>query len=422
MGGTHSKDYISNYGDETAFASGKGSTAYGEEAPTVIGDLSQQDYPFNTEQKLPVEEQMHNEYEASGQKATQKATFNEGKSILPGSKDLHFQSITWLTKALAQFGTPGYQECGLTGKIGTTETGLSAATTYYWKVTTNKQAQTEYSITTGSTTTYNAVIKLMNLQMHAVAQCCLVLGDFRFISNDPSETTSTMALAAGTTGTDLFGSLTGFTSFDSAVTGTAGNEGQVPKGTWFETFKNGQRIYDAFGNYITKFDLDIKAGSEGIKQTIEYDTYNVKASSYAGLFKDWLSPYDSPTYIWDEFALAVNGVDSALVTAKLTIENNFIPRDEKQSASVNHKFPYFFSANFTLEVTQRNYDLELFTALEQSTVLLVPIVLEWDTHAIIITNLKMVKDTNNEKTMPEKGIKEYSYSLDIGDAAGIILI
>ena len=47
----------------------------------------------------------------------------------------------------------------------------------------------------------------------------LVNGDLRFIS-DLTGSASTIALSAGTTGTDLFATLTGFTAFDEAVAGS----------------------------------------------------------------------------------------------------------------------------------------------------------------------------------------------------------
>lgn len=118
--------------------------------------------------------------------------------------------------------THGYQECGLSGKTLTTATGLSATTTYYFKVTIDGGSQVEYNITTGTRLSYDAVIRLMNEAMNkAGAYFSLVGGDLRCTSQSVS-TTSVIALAAGTTGTDLFGALTGFTVFDAAVDGVAG--------------------------------------------------------------------------------------------------------------------------------------------------------------------------------------------------------
>lgn len=109
----------------------------------------------------------------------------------------------------------GYQELGLSNITGATATGLSAATTYYYKIQIDGEAQTEYSITTGANTNWGAVATLMNAE-NTGATWTAVAGDVRCTSDTVTDG-SAIALAAGTTGTDLFATLTGFTAFDTAV-------------------------------------------------------------------------------------------------------------------------------------------------------------------------------------------------------------
>ena len=115
---------------------------------------------------------------------------------------------------------PGYQENGLTGKTGATETGLAQSTTYYFKVNADGGGDTEYNITTATDTTYTAVIVLMNTAL-AGSSYSLVSGDLRCTS-DTVGSSSSIAQAQGTSGTDLFSTLTDWTAFDTAIAGVEG--------------------------------------------------------------------------------------------------------------------------------------------------------------------------------------------------------
>jgi hypothetical protein len=106
----------------------------------------------------------------------------------------------------------------LSGKTGASATGLSATTAYYFKVNVDATGVLEYTITTASTLTYTAVMALMNAQI-GTAVFAIVGGDLRCTSNLIG-TTSAIALSAGTTGTNLFATLTGWSAFDTAVAGS----------------------------------------------------------------------------------------------------------------------------------------------------------------------------------------------------------
>jgi hypothetical protein len=116
----------------------------------------------------------------------------------------------------------GYQECGLSGKALNTSTGLSATTQYYLTVTIDGGAETEYSITTASDLTYEYVIDLLNDAIPGVT-FSLVDGDLRCTSNLLGGN-SAIVLAAGSSGTDLFATLTDFDDFEDAVASEAGDD------------------------------------------------------------------------------------------------------------------------------------------------------------------------------------------------------
>lgn len=114
----------------------------------------------------------------------------------------------------------GYQECGLSGKADDTATGLAVTTQYYFKVNIDGGGVVEYDITTGTSVTYKDVIELMNDEVVG-ATFSLEGGDLRCTS-DQLSASSSIALSAGTTGTDLFATLTGWTAFEDAVATEAG--------------------------------------------------------------------------------------------------------------------------------------------------------------------------------------------------------
>lgn len=111
--------------------------------------------------------------------------------------------------------TVAYQECGLTGKTAGGATGLSTTTTYYFKITIDNEVEVECSITTAADVTYAAVIILMNAEITG-ATFALSGGDLRCTS-DNIGADGYISLAAGTTSTDLFATLTDFSAFETAV-------------------------------------------------------------------------------------------------------------------------------------------------------------------------------------------------------------
>ncbi len=117
--------------------------------------------------------------------------------------------------------TYGYQELGLTGITNGATTGLTASTQYYFKVNVDGGGVTEYDITLDTDTTYLAVLALMNAEISG-ATFTLIGGDVRCTS-DSTGSSSTIAMSAGTSGTDLFGAITGFTAFETAVAGLSTN-------------------------------------------------------------------------------------------------------------------------------------------------------------------------------------------------------
>jgi hypothetical protein len=109
----------------------------------------------------------------------------------------------------------GYQGLGIEVE-SSTATGLSDATKYYFKIN-----GTEYDITTGISNDYDHLITLINAKISSIGSCSLIDGDLVFTS---SVYETEILLSYGTTGTDLFTSLTAFVEFDTAVVQEEGDE------------------------------------------------------------------------------------------------------------------------------------------------------------------------------------------------------
>lgn len=131
----------------------------------------------------------------------------------------------WYEYIPAEFAN-GYQGCSLSGLFDGTASGLANTTAYYFKVTIDGGTVVEFTITTVTDTTYEDIIDLMNA---ASIGCTwsLEAGNLRCTS-DTLAGSSSIALAAGTTGADLFGALTGWTEFDTAVAGAGTDSITIP--------------------------------------------------------------------------------------------------------------------------------------------------------------------------------------------------
>lgn len=181
-------------------------------------------------------------------------TINYTTGAIAITSDIEFTE----TDNIGAFAESGYQECGLTEKTDGTETGLTSVTQYYFKVNIDGGGLTEYSITTAGVTTFSAVIALMNSAISG-ATFGIENGDLRCTSNSTGASSS-IALAVGTTGTDLFGALTGYSSFDTAVDGT-GSTFNYTVGAGKRTNTDGTFIFKYKINGITYLGSDDGAGN-----------------------------------------------------------------------------------------------------------------------------------------------------------------
>ena len=95
----------------------------------------------------------------------------------------------------------------------TADSGLTAATAYYWKVNTDGGGVTEYNITTGTDTAWTAVLILMNAEMVSESATATITDGYLRFTSDVG---TSIATTAGSTGTDLLATAGGTTAANTA--------------------------------------------------------------------------------------------------------------------------------------------------------------------------------------------------------------
>lgn len=374
-------------------------------------------------------------------------------------------------------------------KTLSTATGLSTTTQYYFKLNIDGGGEVEKDITTESDVTFEAVIALMNAEINEA-----IFSLYR--GNLVCSTKTSIALAAGTTGTDLFASLTDYsalvgeasglvyvglepadtaaltsqsmpfnetqifpvkeyaqTAFEAAGQGKSTKQtftvdtrildgekhqfvqnsiwmmrattdditaGAIPSGSWCEVYYDGQRYRGAYGCYGTSYTLSIPTPSadNAPKEDIIYKSYNVKTVTDGNFSsaKAWLGTAPKEHF---DFGITI-GDDTLLdwTNAVLTVEKEYT---EKAAGEELHKYPYLMKHNWTLEVTTYDYPAVI-DDLETSGASLVSVVITgWDSKTLTLTNMKVQPESVNIREVPEKGMKEYSFMMEIGGASTAVV-
>lgn len=153
-------------------------------------------------------DQITNRADAAGNLASTYFTINDGLSTAETEYYVYFH--------IADVG--GYQEYGLTGKSGATDTGLVAETKYYFKVTFNGGDEVEYDITTPvGTITFTILMALLNATAAGKWGTWTIIGGDLVCTSKSTAVGSAILLVDGTTGTCLATTLTDFTDYDAAV-------------------------------------------------------------------------------------------------------------------------------------------------------------------------------------------------------------
>ncbi len=150
--------------------------------------------------------------------ASTTATNYNANNVKSSDLTIRWRSTGRTSENIVCFATSGYQECGLSSKEDATETGLSTTTVYSFKVAEDEETLTPYTIETEADITFAAVIILLNTATSGVCTWSLSDGDL-ICTSDTYGTTSRIRMTGGTTGTDLFATLTDFSALETPING-----------------------------------------------------------------------------------------------------------------------------------------------------------------------------------------------------------
>lgn len=421
---THSKNYWKGYVNENAGALGGGANGavYAETEPANTAALTSASFWTNKTQKFPRKEYLQEKKKGAGMDSSEGTTFTEQTKIIPGEVEQYMQSSVWLTKSVAPFPTPGYQYVNVGGaKLNTSSTGLSTTTQYYFKIAIDGGSIVEYDIITASDVTYAAIVALMNTETKAAGAIFMVVKGNLYCISLTTGTASAISLTAGTSGTNLFATLTDYVAIVAAVAGTASDAGLIPQSSWCEIFKRGETYKGAYGCYISDYTLDVpKPEADAyVLESLVYPAYDVKDITDGNFTtqKAWLTTAAKKP---QQISMII---EATSVTNFNSLTLKFVHAyTEKGGGNELHKFPYLNESEVTIDLATYDYLSAILLSMESETATLFSLVIELTGNSLIITNLKVTPESLTISEVPELGQKEYAFSLEIGGKCGVLLL
>lgn len=212
--------------------------------------------------------------------------------------------------------------------------------------------------------------------------------------------------------------------------GTDQAAGAVPANSWAEGFYDGKQYGKASGCYITEYNINLPSptgdGTSPPKENITYNTYLVEYMTSGTI----ASPIGTQPNLHFDNAISLDGIAlQDWKDATLTITKEWT---EKTASPEFHKHPYLQKHSWTLDITTFNYpvdnsSLNILEYLQTKLVNLFSVVIKgWRTNAgvektLTLTNMKILPGSINIREAPEKGMKEYTFTIEIGGASTAIL-
>jgi hypothetical protein len=155
-----------------------------------------------------------------------------------------------------------------------------------------------------------------------------------------------------------------------------------------------------------------------------YTVYNVKDVGTPGNFSD--------AKVWDttapkehfDFRVAVDGTD--LNDWENVVISTNLEYTEKPAGQELHKYPYLQKQDWTVEISTYDY-AGVLDDLETESASLIEFECDVDyidnagTTVLEFTNMKIQPDSVNIKEVPEKGMKLYTFTLEIGGNSVVAL-
>lgn len=202
--------------------------------------------------------------------------------------------------------------------------------------------------------------------------------------------------------------------------------GAVPK-TFLLQWTNGLATYTSYGCYIKKYTLSGTPNS-ALKEVLEFG--HVKTEEEGATFDTaWYIPSSTAVATFEDIAssdpdtgLTVGGNNvTQLNSFEIRVEN--IYTEEPHAGAYYHKFPYLLKRNVEIDL---EFEVDLYDEVWDAvfaettianllhTILINPLV---GSDQFQATNMKVKNESTNLSTIPEKGIRKWKGTFEIGGAS-----
>ena len=197
--------------------------------------------------------------------------------------------------------------------------------------------------------------------------------------------------------------------------GNGSDDGLVPQNSWCEVNYDGKRVKAAYGCYTKTYTLDVPKPKDLPKETVEYDVYDVETVGTPANFSTanvWLT---TAAIKHSAFTVTINTVDLLdFESLKLIVTNEYT---EKQGGEELHKYPRLSKQSWEVEISTYDYVASLDDLETSAADLFTIVIVGWDGSTVTLTNMKIKPESVNIKEIPEKGMKLYSATYEIGGAS-----
>ena len=192
--------------------------------------------------------------------------------------------------------------------------------------------------------------------------------------------------------------------------------GTLPK-TFLLHYATGDNEFTAYGCYITEYKVSASKG-EYIKEEVSFMAYDVQDEDVTAD----AAPFDTSTAVANyedvgSTTITIDGIAIVdLESATITVTNTYV--EGPHGGSYFHKYPYLIKRDVEIEMEFLTYASDHLTDMLSETADLSTIVFTpFGKCNFSATNMKPKPESVNINTVPEKGMKKYKITFEIGGAS-----
>ena len=202
-----------------------------------------------------------------------------------------------------------------------------------------------------------------------------------------------------------------------APAGTSDNGGGALPETFLLHYDTGDNEFTAYGCHITEYTLEGSKG-EYVKESVSFNAYDVQDEDVAGDAAPFVT---TAVANFEDVGVTALSIDAVAVTdvesIKLTVTNTYV--ENAANGVYFHKYPYLIKRDVEIEMEFLTYEEHLDDLLTENgfTDPIDIIVNNFGFSYFKATNMKIKPESVNINTVPEKGMKKYKVTYEIGGAS-----